>query len=559
MDRRESSRLDDGTTERQGRQLRVLLVEDSEDDALLLIRKIQRGGYRPDWTRVEDAASLRRALSAQEWDLVLADYGLPRFDAVEALAVVQEDGIDLPFIIVSGSIGEEIAVAAMKQGAHDYIMKGNLARLLPAIDRELREAKVRRERRRAEAALRSEALVSQALAQVGSELISALDSPALIDRLCGVAADVLKCDTCTTFMLRPEEEGIAVVAMTGHDALREREAVVRSLSTPEAAISRALEQLDNADAVLIDMPPDGDLGHKTGSGAQLCSALRRGNEVIGLLVAERRHGESFNADELRIGAGLAQLASLALEQARLMDELARASRLKSEFVATMSHELRTPLNVIMGYSDLLLDGAFGSLAPEQEQVFRRIDTSTRQLLDLINATLNLSRLESGHAPLDLEKVCLPEILDQVEAETRELSQRRGLKLTLAAEGPLPEVVSDPAKLKVVLKNLVGNAIKFTEQGTITVRAKANDDGGVDITVSDTGVGIDAETLPIIFEPFRQGDSSSTRRFGGVGLGLYIVQRLLAMLGGSIEVESVVGQGSVFRIHLPREPIPTSEG
>lgn len=244
-----------------------------------------------------------------------------------------------------------------------------------------------------------------------------------------------------------------------------------------------------------------------------------------------------------------ELAALALEHAQLVEQLEGSTRVKSEFVATMSHELRTPLNSIMGYTDLLIEREFGPLTDDQVGILRRVEDSAHQLLTLINQTLDISRMEAGRLPLEISEVEIPLFMAELDADTWGLRNRSNLAFIWQVAPQLPYLHTDPLKLKAILKNLIGNAIKFTPQGSITVAVDALD-GGVAFCVSDTGVGIGGDVLPIIFEPFRQGDSSSTRRFGGVGLGLYIVRRLLDVLGGSVTVDSTVGQGSRFRVWLP---------
>jgi len=238
-------------------------------------------------------------------------------------------------------------------------------------------------------------------------------------------------------------------------------------------------------------------------------------------------------------------------KARLVEELAGANRLKSDFMSTMSHELRTPLNIIMGYNQLLLDDTFGPLTAEQQEPIQKTQKSARDLLELINATLDMGRLETGRTPLDLADVDLPGLVREVQSDTRQLNEKP--TVTLRAEVPAPSqpLHTDRVKLKVVLKNLLSNAIKFTDAGEVAVVARWHD-GGVEISVADTGVGIAPDVLPIIFEPFRQGESSMTRRFGGLGLGLYVVHRLLDLLGGAIDVQSEVGHGSTFRIWIPSQ-------
>jgi PAS domain S-box-containing protein len=233
-------------------------------------------------------------------------------------------------------------------------------------------------------------------------------------------------------------------------------------------------------------------------------------------------------------------------------EMAEAANYtKSEFLATMSHELRTPLNVILGYADLLLEETFGSLSEEQARPLRRINSNARELLDLITAVLDMSRLEAGRLPMEVQEVELLALLEEIKAETQGVQEQSDLDFVWKVEDELPPLYTDPGKLKVVLKNLIGNAVKFTKEGCITVEAQGCL-GGVEIKVIDTGIGIPPEALGLIFEPFRQADSSMTRLHEGTGLGLHIVKRLLELLGGTVAVESEVGRGSTFRVWVPRE-------
>ncbi len=228
-----------------------------------------------------------------------------------------------------------------------------------------------------------------------------------------------------------------------------------------------------------------------------------------------------------------------------------ANYAKSEFLATMSHELRTPLNVILGYTELLREGTFGRLSEEQVRPLHRVERNARELLDLITVVLDVSRLEAGRLPVVLKEIQLPIMLKELEAETREAYQRSGLHFQWEIGEGFTPIHTDPEKLKVVLRNLIGNAVKFTPQGSITVKAFPQN-GGVEIQVSDTGIGIPSEAVAVIFEPFRQVESAATSRQSGAGLGLHIVKRLLELLGGTVSVESEVGRGSTFRVWAPGE-------
>ena len=398
-----------------------------------------------------------------------------------------------------------------------------------------------------------EAAISSALMRVGQELIAALNAPNLHDRLCEITARVLQCDRSHTLLFDADERVYRFVGSFGIDP--KEVPLWHVISLPEALGASIVERLEIDDVTQTDAQRDATiaaLAAQQGLSAMMWMALRRGKEIIGVHIAAYCGGATaFSPQHERIARGIAQLASLALDNARLVHELERANQLKSEFVATMSHELRTPLNIILGYHSLLLDGTFGELQPEQRDSVERADRNARTLAELISTTLDMSRLQSGHLPLDLREFPLTELLQEIEAETRDLPRNPDVRLEWHPPSSPQPLYSDPSKIKVVVRNLVGNAIKFTRRGAIAVRAHAAK-GGVEISVEDSGAGIAPELLPVIFEPFRQGADDHQ---GGVGLGLYIVRRLLAELGGSVDVESMLGRGSTFRVWVPlRAPV-----
>jgi signal transduction histidine kinase len=237
-------------------------------------------------------------------------------------------------------------------------------------------------------------------------------------------------------------------------------------------------------------------------------------------------------------------------------ELERANGLKSEFVATMSHELRTPVSIILGYSDLLLDDAFGPLAADQTDVILRLARNATSLFELVNATLDLSRLEAGTMGLELRVVGVSQLLAEV-VEAQE-DPPIGVSFLCEEASNLGKIRTDPGKLKVILRNLVSNAFKFTERGSVTLSTVGLKDG-IEFSVRDTGPGIAAEMHEVIFEAFRQGDGSPSRVYGGAGLGLHIVRQLAEMLGGEVLLESREGEGAVFRLWIPAScPVATRD-
>jgi len=229
-----------------------------------------------------------------------------------------------------------------------------------------------------------------------------------------------------------------------------------------------------------------------------------------------------------------------------------AERAKSEFLTTMSHELRTPLQVILGYTYLLLDGGYGGLMEQQADTLRRVEQNAQMLRDLINTVLDLNRLEAGRLPLAVQAVDVPELLQAMQQETQGLQDQSPLTFTWQVAEDLPVLHTDPDQLKIVLKNLLTNAVKFTPAGSVTVAAQPRREG-IEFSVADTGVGIAPEAQAVIFEPFRQVANSAEAAQSGSGLGLHIVKRLLEALGGTIGVESESGRGSTFRVWMRVAP------
>ncbi len=225
-----------------------------------------------------------------------------------------------------------------------------------------------------------------------------------------------------------------------------------------------------------------------------------------------------------------------------------ANRLKTAFLSTKSHELRTPMNAVVGYAHLLLDGYEGDLSERQEADVRHIATAADRLLALLDAVLDLSKIEAGQMDIDREAVALEPILEEVRLMLLPQATAKGIDLAVDVPNDLPEALADPQRTRQILTNLIGNAVKFTDIGSVRVVARGVADG-IDIVVSDTGIGIAPEAIGHVFDAFRQADGSTTRRFGGTGLGLTISRRLARLQEGDITVQSEPGCGSTFVLRL----------
>jgi PAS domain S-box-containing protein len=232
-------------------------------------------------------------------------------------------------------------------------------------------------------------------------------------------------------------------------------------------------------------------------------------------------------------------------------ELEQASAAKSQFLANMSHEFRTPLNAILGYTSIILKGVSGDLNPQQRENLSRVDSNSRHLLAIINDILDISRIEAGRMPLHLSDFQLPDLIAEVMAEVEPIIVRSRLEVMTEVADDLPTIRSDRAKVKQIVLNFLTNALKFTPDGSVRVAVTSlRDARQVATAVSDTGIGIAPADQAKVFEDFQQADSSSTRQYGGAGLGLSICRRLASMLDGQITLASKLGHGSTFTLVLP---------
>ncbi len=234
----------------------------------------------------------------------------------------------------------------------------------------------------------------------------------------------------------------------------------------------------------------------------------------------------------------------------IAERSAEVERVKFEFLANTTHELRTPLTAIMGYSDLLLNGGFGLLSQEQKMAVGRLLESARGLFGLVEQILDYSKLEKGETGLSVKRQDLGPLLNHLRQELAPLAGKRPYRVRYEIEKDLPPIETDWGKLRNILFNILSNAIKFTDAGEVKLSVMKGPNGEVTFAVSDTGIGIAKDKIPLIFEKFRQVDGSQTRRHGGTGLGLAICQNLVELIGGKVEVESEVGRGSISSVTIP---------
>jgi signal transduction histidine kinase len=280
---------------------------------------------------------------------------------------------------------------------------------------------------------------------------------------------------------------------------------------------------------------------------------------IGVLTLIRSEVRPFTDKQIELVSTFADQAAIAIENVRLFEEiqdksrqLAEASQHKSQFLANMSHELRTPLNAIIGVSEMLREDA--EALKQDVEPLDRVLGAARHLLALINDILDLSKIEAGRMELQLEDFALAPLIDNVVKTIEPLAAKNANQVAVSCDAAIGTLHADQMRLRQALLNLMSNANKFTDRGTITVEARQAQENGRDwvaIGVADTGIGMTPEQMGKLFQEFSQADASTTRKYGGTGLGLAISKRFCQMMGGDITVESDPGRGSTFTIRLPR--------
>jgi signal transduction histidine kinase/ActR/RegA family two-component response regulator len=408
-----------------------------------------------------------------------------------------------------------------------------------------------------ERALFEEMQMSTVLAHVGREIMSCTDVPVLLERVAFLTAQALHCDHSVVW-LHHDDGGFRSAAAAGMPESASE--ILGSVPLSSETTRTLLADLAVQEIVRVESPSErhplvGALLARAGVRVALVAPLHQGERIVGLLMSGHRdRAGDFRAHDQRVAHGIGQLASIALMNARVVEELERASQLKSEFVSTMSHELRTPLNIIIGYTDMVHDAP---TRDEQVPLLAHVRKASHELLEMIDGTLNLNRLAAGGDLARFMPVVVAELWRELQQDFEAVPRRTEAALRWEVEGDVG-LETDRRKLKIVLKNLVGNALKFTPTGEIVARACVVGEQ-CRFTVRDTGVGIPADALPHVFDMFRQADGSETRSYGGAGLGLYIVKSLLTQLGGAVQVRSTVGQGTEFTVTLPVVPVGTLPG
>jgi signal transduction histidine kinase len=402
----------------------------------------------------------------------------------------------------------------------------------------------------------------KALGEVSQAVSSTLDLETVLTRIVSHAVQLSGTDGGAIYEYDESSEEFHLRA-TDHmeeeliNALRANPPRLGDGLVGRAAASREPVEVPNIMEESAYAPRMRQMLERFGFRASLAVPLLREERIIGGLVVRRKSTGEFRPEVIELLKTFATQSVLAIQNARLFREIEEksqqieaANRHKSEFLANMSHELRTPLNAIIGFSEVLQERYFGELNEKQAEYTDDILTSGRHLLSLINEILDLSKVEAGRMELELATFDLPIAIDNTRTFVRERATTHGITLEVKVDERLGDYVGDERKIKQILLNLLSNAVKFTpEGGRISINARQTN-GSVEISVTDTGIGIAVEDQPKVFEEFRQVGSDNAKKIEGTGLGLTLAKKFVELHGGRIWVESEVGKGSTFIFNLP---------
>jgi signal transduction histidine kinase len=398
-----------------------------------------------------------------------------------------------------------------------------------------------------------------ALGEVGRAVSSTLDLKVVLKTIVDRAVELSGTDGGSIFYFREDVGRFELGETTGLDEetvakFRKLDIAARDTGLGEAIVKR--QPLSIPDLTKRSGNPLRDAAIEAGLRASLVIPLLSSDGPLGTLVLQRRLAGDFSQAVVSLMQSFADQSAIALENARLFNEIAQksreleiASQHKSQFVANMSHELRTPLAAILGYAELIHEGFYEAQGPKSLDALTRIRSNGKHLLGLINTVLDIAKIESGQFNLNLGEYALDSVIETVRAATEALAETKKLSLKTEVAQSLPIGLGDEQRLTQVLLNLVGNAIKFTDAGEVRIAATALN-GHFAVSVADTGPGIPEEHQARIFEQFHQVDSSNTKAKGGTGLGLAIAREIVEMHGGRIWVQSALGKGSIFQMELP---------
>jgi signal transduction histidine kinase len=399
----------------------------------------------------------------------------------------------------------------------------------------------------------------RALGEVSQAVNSTLDLETVLSTIVAKAVQLSGTEAGAIYVFDELQRELHLRATYGMDQGLIDALEQRRIGLDDPNVGQAVAQPEPIQVADLNEEPRSDLNEialRFGFRARLVAPLVRGEDTIGMLVVRRRAPGAFTPNIVDLVKTFAAQSVLTIQNARLFHELEHksreleeASQHKSQFLANMSHELRTPLNAILGYTELIADGIYGPPSEKMLAVLKRLETNGKHLLGLINDVLDLSKIEAGQLVLELTDYSLQDIVQTVRSALEPLAANKKLAFKVEVAPKLPRGHGDGRRLSQVLINIVGNAIKFTDEGEVLIMAGVSN-GSFEVSVRDTGPGISAADQRKLFQEFQQADNAITRKKGGTGLGLAISKRIIEMHGGKIWLVSQPGRGSTFSFKLP---------
>lgn len=488
--------------------LRLLLVDDDQVDRMIVARALRASGVSAEITEADSVAAAGQALLGPPFDCIFLDFQLPGGDGLKVLTEARAAGIDAPIIVLTGQGDDEVAARLMKSGASDYLTKASV------------------NPERLEQRLRSAIRVHQAEAQAA-------------------ASERARREMESRFRVLHETspDGFMIFRTVRDESGRMVDAEWEYANPAAVRMSRLEPGHLEGKRLLQVMPGVGEVGLfdiyrevvETGEPRQSEVHYKHGGHDLWLRVAAAKLDDGFAVSYADIS-----------DRKRAEEERERAVAAQNRFYAAMSHEIRTPMNAILGYTDLLLVGIYGPLTPEQQQGIERTHRAAQHLLELVNDVLDLSKLEAGKVEVQMERVQVPQLIEDLFTTVKPLADDAGTEFRFDNEACSQAILSDPRRIRQILLNLFSNAIKFGHPNPVEVACRTRGDSVV-IEVTDHGPGIAPENMSRVFEEFVQLSDTAEP---GTGLGLPISRRLATILGGTLEAESELGVGSTFRLVLP---------
>jgi len=505
--------------------LRVLILEDNPNDAELVVRELRRAGFEPDWRRADTEKEYLANLNG-DFDLILSDYAMPEFDAMRALELLKQRGLGTPFIIVSGAMGEDTAVQAMRNGAADYLLKDRIARLGPAIERALEQERDISARKQAERALTASEVSYRRLFEAAKDGILILD------------VDTGRITNVNPFLV--ELLGSSHSEMVGK--------TVGELSP--------FKDIESNKIMLERLQKDGyvryeDLPLETSDGRHIAVEFVSNVYQAG----DHKVIQCNIRDITKRKAAEEQMSGMQAQLEQTNRDLVKRSEEIQYFYHTLSHELKTPLTAAREFVSIVIDGLAGELNSTQLKYLRIAKKSCTELAVYINDLLDATRLDTGKLHLELKAASLPAIIHRAIAVMEPVAIGKKIRLSEDLDTRLMDVMVDESRIMQILTNLLNNALKFTfEGGEVIVKFGEDSKNSefLQISVTDTGCGIPKDQIDNLFHRFYQIKKGDATPEKGVGLGLYLCREMVLLHGGKIWVESSLGKGSTFSFTIPKQ-------